>query len=216
MNRQEETQEKERAETRQQSIRILVVEDETLFAKAICKRFRKAGHTCENADSLAKADQLIKEQEPHLIVLDMRLPDGSGLEFLAQLRESETTDIPVVVLTAYGELEDAVAAMKLKALDYLKKPIDLDELLLTVEKALSKIELERRLDYSKQRESHTIEKRTLDWREFRDQSGSAADRTHRTIEFQVRHVAANRIDLGRDRMWQGRLRQVAAPSKYPL
>jgi DNA-binding NtrC family response regulator len=155
MDRQEETHEKDRAETRQQSIRILVVEDETLFAKAICKRFRKARYTCGIAESLAKADQLIKEQEPHLILLDMRLPDGSGLDFLAQLRESENIDIPVVVLTAYGELEDAVAAMKLKALDYLKKPIDLDELLLTVEKVLSK--LERRLDYSKQRESHTIE-----------------------------------------------------------
>ena len=157
MDREEETHQMERERTRQQNIRILVVEDETLFAKAICKRFRKAGYTCQAAESLATAEQLIKGQEPHLILLDMRLPDGSGLDFLAKLRDGETTDIPVVVLTAFGELEDAVAAMKLKALDYLKKPIDLDELLLTVEKALSKIELERRLDYSKQRESHTIE-----------------------------------------------------------
>ncbi len=157
MNRPEDNQEQVRAETRRHGIRILVVEDEALFAKAICKRFRKAGYECEIAASLANAEQLIKADEPHLILLDMRLPDGSGLDFLAQLRDSEHADVPVVVLTAYGELEDAVAAMKLKALDYLKKPIDLDELLLTVEKALSKIELERRLDYSQQRESHTIE-----------------------------------------------------------
>ncbi|MCP4409299.1 MAG: sigma-54-dependent Fis family transcriptional regulator, partial [Gammaproteobacteria bacterium] len=137
-------------------IQLLVVEDESLFAKAMCKRFRRAGYRCEIAATLVKAQNRIAIATPDLIILDMRLPDGLGLTFLEQLREGDTPDIPVIVLTAYGELEDAVAAMKLKALDYLKKPIDLDELLLTVEKTIQKVKLARRLDYSRQHENRSI------------------------------------------------------------
>src|SRR5918996_294500 len=103
-------------------VNILIVEDETLLAKAISKRFRKEGYVCEVASTLASAREQVTRAAPDLILLDMRLPDGSGLDFLEQLRERDT-DIPVVVMTAYGELEDAVAALKLKALDYLKKPV---------------------------------------------------------------------------------------------
>jgi DNA-binding NtrC family response regulator len=136
---------------------ILLVEDESLFANAVSKRLGKAGYKCKLAGTLAEAQRQIDTGAIELVLLDMRLPDGSGLDFLARLRESEAADIPVVVLTAYGELQDAVAAMKLKALDYLKKPIDLDELLITLEKALKRVELTRRLEYSHQRESHAIE-----------------------------------------------------------
>ena len=136
---------------------ILLVEDESLFANAVSKRLGKAGYKCKLAGTLAEAQRQIDTGAIALVLLDMRLPDGSGLDFLARLRESEAADIPVVVLTAYGELQDAVAAMKLKALDYLKKPIDLDELLITLEKALKRVELTRRLEYSHQRESHAIE-----------------------------------------------------------
>jgi DNA-binding NtrC family response regulator len=91
----------------------------------------------------------------------MRLPDGSGLDFLEELRGREPADIPVVVMTAYGDLDDAVAALKLKALDYLKKPIDLDELLLTVERTLKQVEVRRSLDYSRQRDGRALESARL-------------------------------------------------------
>jgi DNA-binding NtrC family response regulator len=136
---------------------ILLVEDESLFANAISKRLDKAGYKCKIAGTLAEAQRQVNTGVIELMLLDMRLPDGSGLDFLARLRESEAADIPVVVLTAYGELQDAVAAMKLKALDYLKKPIDLDELLITLEKALKRVKLTRRLEYSHQRESRASE-----------------------------------------------------------
>ena len=136
---------------------ILLVEDESLFANAVSKRLAKAGYPCRIAGTLAEAQRQVSGGLIELILLDMRLPDGSGLDFLARLRESEAADLPVVVLTAYGELQDAVAAMKLKALDYLKKPIDLDELLITLEKALKRVELTRQLEYSRQRESRASE-----------------------------------------------------------
>jgi DNA-binding NtrC family response regulator len=113
------------------------------------------------AHTLAQARERIADNRPDLILLDMRLPDGSGLDFLTQLRADDTQQIPVVVLTAYGEVNDAVAAMKLNAVDYLKKPIDLDELVLILEKVLETASLTRRLSYSRKRDSHATESARL-------------------------------------------------------
>ncbi|MGE0485797.1 MAG: sigma-54-dependent transcriptional regulator [Gammaproteobacteria bacterium] len=130
--------------------RVLVIDDETLFAKAIARRLERAGYACGCVGRLADARRRLKELEPDLVLLDIRLPDGSGLDLLREIRAAGT--VPVVMMTAYGEVEDAVAAMKDGAADYLKKPIDLDELLLNVEKVLGRRELDRRLEYSQTRE----------------------------------------------------------------
>lgn len=132
--------------------KVLIVEDEELFAKAVAKRLTKAGYQTEVANNLGLAEQSLNTQTPDLILLDMRLPDGSGLDFLAKLRNELSLEIPVLVLTAYGELEDAVAAMKLQATDYLKKPIDLDDLLIQIEKILTNTALVKQLEYSRKRE----------------------------------------------------------------
>ncbi|MEQ8234710.1 MAG: sigma-54 dependent transcriptional regulator, partial [Gammaproteobacteria bacterium] len=132
--------------------RVLVVDDEQLFAKAVARRLERAGFACTQAPTLAAARAVLDELEPDLVLLDMRLPDGSGLEFLRELRGASA--MPVIVMTAYGEVEDAVQAMKFDASDYLKKPLDLDELLLNVDKVLHARELDQRLEYSRTRE-HT-------------------------------------------------------------
>ena len=87
----------------------------------------------------------------------MRLPDGSGLDFLGALQNDKANIFPVLVMSAYGEIEDAVSAMKSGASDYLKKPIDLDELMLNVEKVLEKDALSQKLTYSSKREQHAHE-----------------------------------------------------------
>ncbi|MEE8261084.1 MAG: sigma-54 dependent transcriptional regulator [Gammaproteobacteria bacterium] len=137
--------------------RVLVVEDEAVFAKAVCKQLERAGYQCAVAATLDAARSKFQEITPDLILLDMRLPDGSGLDFLTDLRERYQSEVAVLVLSAYGEVEDAVAAMKLNASDYVKKPIDLDELLVNVQKVFAKEELARRLAYSQKRESHAAE-----------------------------------------------------------
>ncbi|MBZ0171374.1 MAG: response regulator [Phycisphaerales bacterium] len=139
------------------TVRILMVEDETLFAKAVGKRLERSGYSCRHVTTLAGARTECREAMPDLLLLDMRLPDGSGLDFLAELRKERGVETPVIVLTAYGELEDAVAAMKLAASDYLKKPIDLDELLLNVEKVLAGASVSRQLQYSRVRERSAVE-----------------------------------------------------------
>jgi DNA-binding NtrC family response regulator len=145
----------------QRTLMVLIVEDEELFGKAVAKRLSKAGYHCQHATTLTKAEQSLRELTPDLILLDMRLPDGSGLDFLQRLRGSAGADIPVLVMSAYGELEDAVAAMKLNASDYLKKPVDLEELLVNVEKVLAKAEMARSLAYSRKREQRAVKVETV-------------------------------------------------------
>jgi DNA-binding NtrC family response regulator len=139
------------------SAQVLLVEDEKVFARAVSTRLARAGIACRMAHTLAEAAERIAEARPDLMLLDMRLPDGSGLDFLTQLQAKEDPQIPVVVLTAYSEVDDAVAAMKLNAVDYVKKPIDLDELVLILEKVLETASLTRRLSYSRIRDSQATE-----------------------------------------------------------
>lgn len=133
--------------------RILVVEDETLFARAVARRLEKAGYACRTVERLAEAEAALHEEGADLMLLDMRLPDGSGLDFLQRLRERLDPQIAVIAMSAYGEVEDAVAAMKYAASDYLKKPIDLEELLVNVEKVLAHQRVSRQLEYSRARET---------------------------------------------------------------
>ena len=111
--------------------KILIVEDESLFARAVQKRMQKAGFECEHAETLLDARAIAKQFEPDIVLLDMRLPDGNGIDYLPELVANGVT---VIVMTAYGDFSDAVNAIKLGANDYLKKPIDLEELLLIVQK----------------------------------------------------------------------------------
>ena len=131
---------------------VLVVDDEELFARAVGKKLRQSGVECELAFDIAGARDRLAGQPPDLMLLDVRLPDGSGLDFLRELRAGSHADIPVLVLTAFGGLQDAVAAMKERADDYLTKPIDLEELMLKIERILGQAELSRRLENSRQRE----------------------------------------------------------------
>jgi len=137
-----------------QKLRVLLVEDEALFARAVGKQLEKAGYACELAATLAEGRAELARVLPDLVLLDMRLPDGNGMELLAELTAK---NVAVIVMTAYGEVSDAVSAMKQGAIDYLKKPVDLDELLLAVEKAQRSLDLRLSLDHSRQRDSHATE-----------------------------------------------------------
>lgn len=134
--------------------RILLVEDEALFARAVVKRLKQAGYDCEHAANLTDGRMLAHQFMPDLALLDMRLPDGNGLELLT---EFTARGISAIVMTAHGDLSDAVNAMKQGAADYLKKPVDLEELLLAIQKVESTARLKHQLDYSRQRNTHATE-----------------------------------------------------------
>ncbi len=140
-------------QSKQQS-KLLIVEDEVLFARAVMRRLQKAGYECEHVESLQDARAITKQFLPDIVLLDMRLPDGNGLDLLA---EFVAKNAAVIVMTAHGEISDTVNAIKQGAVDYLKKPIDLEELLLSVQKAEVVAEQSNSLGYSRQRNAHAID-----------------------------------------------------------
>ncbi|WP_036302830.1 sigma-54-dependent transcriptional regulator [Methylotenera sp. L2L1] len=137
-----------------QQSKILIVEDEALFARAVVRRLQKSGYECAHVESLQDARNIVKQFTPDIVLLDMRLPDGNGLDLLAEFVAKGAV---VIVMTAHGEISDAVNAMKLGAVDYLKKPIDLEELLLSIQKAETAAMQSKSLDYSRQRNAHASE-----------------------------------------------------------
>lgn len=134
--------------------KLLIVEDEALFARAVMRKLQKSGFECEHAESIQEARAISKQFMPDIVLLDMRLPDGNGLDLLPELIARNQSTI---VMTAHGDIGDAVNAMKLGAIDYLKKPIDLDELLISVNKAENSTKQNDSLNYSKQRNAHSAE-----------------------------------------------------------
>jgi len=141
-------------------INVLLVEDETLFAKSVLRRLEKEGYEGSIVSTIADAHQSINTRLPDLLLLDIRLPDGNGLDLLAEIRlrdDAAWKTLPVIVMTAYGELDDAISAMKLGATDYLKKPVDLDDLALTISKVLATQQLKQQLTYSQIRDRQAVD-----------------------------------------------------------
>jgi DNA-binding NtrC family response regulator len=148
------------SQTQSPSWAILLVDDEDVFARAVATCLVRAGNTCVVATSLAMAREHIKDP-PDLVILDMRLPDGDGLDLLPDITGAGDAAPPVIVVTAYGDIGQAVDAMKLGAADYLRKPLDLDELLVTVDKVMESQKLRSRLNFSKARENRSAAPETL-------------------------------------------------------
>ncbi|HQS36823.1 MAG: sigma-54-dependent Fis family transcriptional regulator [Methylotenera sp. 17-45-7] len=137
-----------------QQSKVLIVEDEALFARAVMRQLQKSGYECAHVEGIQDARDIVRQFTPDIVLLDMRLPDGNGLDLLPFFVAKNAM---VIVMTAHGEISDAVSAMKQGAIDYLKKPIDLDELLISIQKAESQALQNNSLDYSRQRNAHAIE-----------------------------------------------------------
>jgi DNA-binding response OmpR family regulator len=113
---------------------VLIVEDDDLARALATESLGRDGYRVVEAASVAEARQMLSREPVELVVLDLGLPDGSGLELLTDLRR--TGDIAVVVVTGRGELEDRVVGLRLGADDYLVKPIAPSELNARVEAVL--------------------------------------------------------------------------------
>lgn len=115
--------------------RVLVVDDEADIRELIDLTLSRMGLAADCAGTVGDALQLLGENRYQLCLTDMRLPDGDGLQIVRHLNESGS-DIPVAVITAYGSAENAVAALKAGAFDYLAKPVSLEQLRTLVKSAL--------------------------------------------------------------------------------
>ena len=116
--------------------RVLVVDDEPDIRELLELTLVKMGLGVEAVGSIAEAKDRLKGESYDLCLTDMRLGDGEGLELVRHIGAS-AADLPVAVITAYGSAENAVAALKAGAFDYVSKPVGLDQLRALVRSALS-------------------------------------------------------------------------------
>lgn len=107
---------------------LLLADDDAAFRQRLALTLGRRGFDVRAADSLAAARELVATLEPAYAVVDLRLGDGNGLELVSELR-ARYPDIRVVILTGYGNLATAVAAVKEGAIDYLAKPADPEDLI---------------------------------------------------------------------------------------
>src|SRR5262249_42065777 len=142
------------------SAEILVVDDERLIRTSIERALLGIGYSAETADSIATTLAALSRKRFDLVILDLKLADGSGLEVLRRL-QADAPDTKVVVITAHGTIETAVEAMKRGAFDFVKKPFDLDELLTTTQNALRAGALERRVAYHDGRDRSRLDEATM-------------------------------------------------------
>jgi len=123
-----------------QTLGILVVDDERTLRYALKEGLSEEGYRVETAGDLAEALAILNREEFHLALLDQKLPDGSGLDFLREIR-SRYPDMQVVMMTAFGKFENAVEATKAGCFDYIGKPFELDHMKLVIKNALSQTRL---------------------------------------------------------------------------
>lgn len=116
--------------------RVLIVDDEADIRELLDMTLARMGLECDCADSVAAAVRLLRERPYRLCLTDMRMPDGDGLELVRHI-ETHYPTLPVAVITAHGSTENAVAALKSGAFDYLAKPVSLAQLRTLVKSALS-------------------------------------------------------------------------------
>ena len=114
---------------------ILLVEDKDSLRVMLRHALEAQGHTVVEARDQSEAAAALQTVRPAMVLSDLRLPEGDGFGVLRLAKELDP-ELPVVVMTAFGNVQDAVSAMKEGALDFLAKPVDPDHLLLLVERAL--------------------------------------------------------------------------------
>ena len=125
---------------------ILVIEDDATLNQLMVRQLNRAGHKVTGVTLWSDARAFLASNEPSLIIMDGKLPDADSLEMLPEIVD----DYPVIVLTAYGSVKNAVGAMKAGAADYLLKPASPEELMLTVERTLENAAIRNAHSFCKQ------------------------------------------------------------------
>lgn len=125
---------------------ILIVDDEANLRKTLAEILRARGYSILEADDGSSAVALLGTHTPDLIFSDWKMPQMSGGDFLQHLqRHSRLAAIPVIVMTAYGSSHSAIEAIRLGAYDFVTKPFDLDEIVVTAERALDHASMNRQV-----------------------------------------------------------------------
>jgi DNA-binding NtrC family response regulator len=128
------------------NVQVLIADDEPLIRQSVKGALLDEGFQASEAASGAEAWRRFHEDRPDVVLLDLRLGDADGLDVLKRIRQ-EAPDVKVILISAHGSIESAVAAMKLGAYDFIKKPFELDEIVAAVRNAARTNALENRVAY---------------------------------------------------------------------
>jgi two-component system response regulator AtoC len=123
---------------------VLLVDDDRSFSSLAQAALTREGWPVRLARSLHEARRALEVDAPDVVVLDRRLPDGDGLDFLSALR-IQLPDVPVLMVTAHGDIQSAVDAIRAGAADYMAKPVELADLVLRVRRSFGEQSLRERL-----------------------------------------------------------------------
>src|SRR6185503_20987783 len=122
--------------------RILVIDDDPGLSEVILLLLSREGYAAERAGTLKAGLQKIEAAEVDLVVTDLKLPDGTGLDAIRMIRERHP-GVPIIMITSYSSMESAIAALRAGAVDYIIKPFDNDEFLHAIRRALDEPRLRR-------------------------------------------------------------------------
>ncbi len=128
---------------------VLIIDDEAALVRSLSFALKEAGYTPHSAPNGVDGLEAAARIAPDVVLLDLRLPDLSGMEVLERLRERQP-DLPVVMISAHGDTRAAVQAVKLGAADYLSKPFELDDLFHVIETVLDKKRMSSELSFHRE------------------------------------------------------------------
>lgn len=120
--------------------KVLLIDDDESLCRVISYHLNQEGYSVKVSNEGKEGLKIFNNFQPDLLLCDIKLPDKNGLEILEEILKNRP-DLPVIMITAHGTVEDAVKAMKMGAYDYIGKPFDKDELKITVKKALQLTDL---------------------------------------------------------------------------
>jgi DNA-binding NtrC family response regulator len=133
---------------------LLLVEDEAVLARHLVTILTHEGYDVRHADTIGAGRKVAAETPVDIALLDLRLPDGSGLDLLETLTAADP-GLPVIMMTAYGSVADAVQAIKRGAADYVQKPFEPDEISVKLQQALRAARQRREISYYRERGAAT-------------------------------------------------------------
>jgi DNA-binding NtrC family response regulator len=115
---------------------ILIIDDEKSLLDLLTVVFKKEGYAVKSAQTAARGFEILAKEEADLVITDIKMPGADGMDILRYAREN-LPDLPVILITAYGSIAQAVEALKVGALDYVVKPFDVEELKIIVGRGLA-------------------------------------------------------------------------------
>lgn len=140
--------------------KILIIDDEKTIRWSLGEAMKNLDYDVEEAENGKNGMKIFNDDPADLVILDLKLPDISGLKVLKKLKSIES-EMPVIMMTAYGEVETAVEAIKGGAYDFMLKPFQLDKMKLAVQNALETSRLRNELDGIRKKERETFNFKNL-------------------------------------------------------